>query len=175
MNFFHKNRLIFWVLIILVVINISALVSFFIFTKPRVPAPCCSAEVQQCNTFRDELKLSAEQALKVTAINKKYAETAEPIASAIKQTRADILTELEKQDPDTLRLNSLTNQLTALQMKIQKENIIQYRELKRVCTPEQASRLSALYRDLYGCPMQGGQMKHRYRQGQGNNKNTKCE
>jgi Spy/CpxP family protein refolding chaperone len=175
MNFFHRNRLIFWVLIILVVINISALISFFIFTKPPAPAPCCSPAEQQCIAFRDELSLSATQTLQVAAINKIYKESAEPVANAIKETRAAILTELEKDSPDSLQLNALTNQLALLQMKIQKENITQYRALKHVCTTDQALKLSALYRDLYGCPMQHGQMKHRYRHGQGDSRETKCE
>jgi Spy/CpxP family protein refolding chaperone len=175
MNFFQKNRLILWVLILLTVINISALVSFFMFTKTPAPAACCTPEEQQCVAFRDELDLSAEQTLKVSDINKKYTESAEPIATAIKETRAAILTELEKETPDTTQLNILANQLTLLQMKIQRENIKQYGDLKRVCTPEQVQKLSALYRDLYGCPMKNGQMKHRYRNGQGNSGKSKCE
>ncbi len=166
MNFFHRNRFIFWVLIILVAINISALVSFFLFSKPPAAAPCCSPEEQQCIAFRDELNLSADQNQQVTAINKVYTESAEPIAATIKEMRASILTELEKESPDTLQLNTFVAQLAVLQMKIQKENIKQFSALKRVCTPDQAQRLSALYRDLYGCPMQNGQMKHRYRHGQ---------
>jgi Spy/CpxP family protein refolding chaperone len=176
MNFFHKNRLIFWVLIFLVVINISALISFFFFSKTQetVAAPCCSAEEQQCMAFRDELNLTAEQTLKVNAINKNYMETASPLATDIKNTRAVILTELEKVEPDTTQLNLLMNQLSLLQIKIQKENIRQFSELKRVCTPEQAHRLSALYRDLYGCPMRDGQMKHRNHNGQGEGNKTPC-
>ncbi|MEI7723804.1 MAG: hypothetical protein WCK09_01800 [Bacteroidota bacterium] len=175
MNFFHKNRLIFWVLIILVVINISALVSFFFFTKTPETIACCPPETQQCSAFRDELKLTAAQSLKVAEINKIYKASAEPIATAIKETRAAILTELEKEAPDSTHLNALVNQIALLQSNIQKENIKQYTNLKHVCTPDQANRLSALYRDLYGCPMQNGQMNHRYRHGQGNAKKQNCE
>jgi Spy/CpxP family protein refolding chaperone len=175
MNFFSKNRLIFWVLMILVVINISALISFFLFTQEQPPAPCCSPEEQQCVAFRDELNLSAEQTLKVNEINKNYRKSAEPIVTAIKETRAAILTELDKAEPQTMRLTELTNRLALLQTEIQKENIQQYSELKRVCTPEQAHNLSALYRDLYGCPMKDDQMKHRYRHGQGKRTATDCK
>jgi len=175
MNFFQKNRLIFWALIILVVINISALGSFLLVKKNQVPANRCAPEEQQCMAFRDELNLTEEQMLLVNAINKNYRESAGPIVLAIKEARTAILTELENEVPDTSRLNSLTNQLALLQMKIQKENIKQYSELKRVCTPEQAQRLSALYRDLYGCPMQDNQTKRRSRHGQGNNHQVNCE
>jgi Spy/CpxP family protein refolding chaperone len=175
MNLIVKNRLIFWVLIILVVINVSALVSFFLFTKPPAPAPCCPPEEQQCMAFRDELKLSEAQTVQVNAINNAYAASAGPVSAEIKKTRAAILTEMENETPDTVKLTLLTDQLALLQMKIQKENIKQYSELKRVCTPEQAQRLSGLYRDLYGCPMQNGQKKHRYRHGQDSARMKPCE
>ena len=175
MNFFLKNRLIFWALIFLVVLNISALTSFFLFRKSQSPAACCTPEQKQCMAFRDELKLSADQTLKVTDINNKYMVVAEPIAKAIKDTRASILTELENEAPDTLKLNQLALNLSMLQLKIQKENIKQYSALKKVCNPEQALRLSALYRDLYGCSMQAGQMKNRYRKGQGARDNGGCQ
>ena len=175
MNFFQKKRLIFWVMIILVVINVAALSSFFLFKKTPVPADCCTPEKQQCAAFRDELKLSDEQTLKVATINQSYKESAGPISTSIKETRTTILAELDKEQPDTNRLNVFASELALLQLKIQKENIKQYLALKRVCTPEQAQRLSALYRDLYGCPMQNGQMKHRYRKGQVNGNKAKCE
>jgi protein CpxP len=175
MNLFQKNQLIFWVLIILVVINVSALASFFLLTKPQTPAPCCPPEEQQCVAFRDELDLSAAQIKEVNILNKNYRESAEPVVAAIKETREAILTELERSAPDTMSINTLTNRLAILQVKIQKENIKQYSELRRVCTPEQAQRLSALFRDLYGCPMKDGPAKHRNRHGQGATQNKKCE
>jgi Spy/CpxP family protein refolding chaperone len=166
MNFLYKNRLMFWVLIVLVVVNLAALASFFLYPKSKSEPVCCNPEEQQCNAFRQELKLTDAQTLQVNEINKTYTETAKPVAVAIKETRTEILNELEKEKPDTLRLDTLTKQLSMLQMRIQKENISQYIALKRVCTTEQALKLSALYRDLYGCPMQNGNMKHRFRKGQ---------
>ena len=175
MNFFQRNRFIFWVLMFLVIINISALASFFLFRKSQAPAACCTPAQQQCAAFRDELKLSDQQTVQVSKINSAYTIVAGPISQAVKETRASILTELEKESPDTLLLNKMALNLSLLQLEIQKENIRQYRALKKVCTPEQAQRLSALYRDLYGCSMQGGQMKYRYRKGQGTGKRGMCE
>lgn len=175
MNFFTKNRLIFWLLIFLLVINISALVSFFLFTKPQAEPVCCTPEEQQCVAFRDELDLTSEQSLQVSEINRKYMEFAGPLAADIKDARALLLTELEQDTPDTIQLNALTDQIVLLQHKIQMENIRQYQALKRVCNPEQAHRLSALYRDLYGCPMQSSQGQHRYRHGQGNSGKSECK
>jgi Spy/CpxP family protein refolding chaperone len=175
MNFFSKNRFISWALIILVIINVSALLSFLFFTSPKQESSCCPADQQQCVAFRDELKLSAAQEKLVAEINNRYMESAAPVAADIKSTRAALLNELETEQPDSIRMDSLSNRIALLQVKIQHENISQYLALKKVCTPQQAQKLSTLYRELYGCPMQNEPGKHRYRNGQGNSGRMKCE
>lgn len=171
MNFFSRYRIILWSLIILIVINVSAILSFLIFSRQDKPAEkdCCSQEEQRGRAFRSELGLTEEQALKVDLINNTYRSSAEPIAAEIKQKRALILSELEHENPDTIFLLEVVKKLAELQMEIQQKNIGQYLELKKVCTPEQTLRLSSLYRDLYGCPMQKNSMqnRHKNRHGQG--------
>ena len=176
MNFFHKNRFAFWVMIILIIINISALASFFLLTRHAASPTCCPADGKQGHSITNELGLSAVQTEKVSFINQNYKAHAEPIAASIKDTRSAILNELEQQNPDTNLLNRLTSELSVLQKNIQQENIKQYMELKKVCNQEQAQRLSALYRDLYGCPMKTIGMLHQYRHGQGKNAGEpRCE
>jgi hypothetical protein len=63
-------------------------------------------------------------------------------------------------------LENLILQLTELQRKMQHANVNQYMMLKRIVTPEQANRLSALYRELYGCPMKDKRMQPGQRDGQ---------
>jgi Spy/CpxP family protein refolding chaperone len=167
MNFFLKNRYLFWVLIILIVINISALVSFYLFSRSAPGVSYCPPEGKGGHSFSNELGLSVAQTAKVSSINQTYKLNAEPIVSEIKNTRSAILNELEQEAPDTNLLNKLTNELSLLQRQVQQENIKQYMNLKNVCNQEQAQRLSALYRDLYGCPMKGNSMRHQYRHGQG--------
>jgi len=112
----------------------------------------------------------------VDSINQNYKINAGPIVASIKNIRSAILNELEKETPDTSMLNKLTDELSVMQKKVQQENIKQYLKLKNVCDLEQAQRLSALYRDLYGCPMKDNTVRHQYRHGQGNSKaGARCE
>jgi Spy/CpxP family protein refolding chaperone len=175
MNFFDKNRFLFWTLLVLIVINISALISFFMFTRSGDKVPCASPDKQQCYAFREELDLTDSQNSQVMEINRIYRDSARPIAAAIRDARASVLSELEKENPDTNYLNSLLISISDRQIKIQKENMRQYMALKRVCTPDQAKKLSALYRELYGCPMHNEQPKHRHRRGQSNSDTLNCE
>jgi Spy/CpxP family protein refolding chaperone len=167
MNFFQKYRYIAWVLIILIVINVAALVSFFLFNQSPPAESCCPEPTEKGRFFSTELGLSAGQTEKVSVINQNYKNEAEPIVAAIKKSRNAILSELEEEQPDTALLNRLSEELSVLQKNIQRENIKQYLELKKVCNPEQAHRLSALYRDLYGCPMKAKGMQHKNRHGKG--------
>ncbi len=167
MNFLNKNRFLTWLLIVLVFINLSALASFLIYIKTRPALVTCETQPAQGCALRNELELSDEQAGSVDLINSDYKNNVEPIVSDIRDLRSEIIDELDKESPDTVVLNRLASGLSSLQNKMQKENIRQYLELKKICAPNQALRLSELYRDLYGCPMKGKGMQHRYRHGQG--------
>jgi len=166
MELYNKNRLLFWLLIVLVVNNIAALASFFIFSKKAVAPVCEKPSAMTCSGFCEELELTPTQTEKVEAINRNYKNNAATIVIEIKNKRIEILNELNKEKSDTSVTNKLASELSFLQSNLQRENIRQYLELKKVCTPEQAQLLSALYRDLYGCQMQGKGMKNRYRHGQ---------
>lgn len=162
MNSVIKQRLVLWGLISILVLNLSALAGYFIF-RPNEPSPDeCISNPGDGRGFMSELNLSGEQQETVARINKKYRQEAEPLALRLREQRNHMLTELEKDSPDTLILEELAGSMSVLQEQIQKINIRQYLDLKKVCTPEQALRLSALYRNLYGCPMQGNKTMHRH-------------
>lgn len=175
MNFFSKNRLVFWIFIVLILINVSALVTFYFYSTrvKEVPA-CCSEEEKSQRALSNELGLTDGQSATVAEINNAYREKARPIAMSIRETRELILAELEKATPDTAMITQWARSIATLQMGMQQQNIKQYLELKKVCTPQQAQRLSSLYRDLYGCPMQENKMRHQYRRGQCASDSMKC-
>jgi hypothetical protein len=152
MNFFSKNRFVFWLLIFLVVVNLSAFITFLIYFLPH-SAP--SAQNQQENpgtAFRKELSLSPSQSDKVNFILADYRKTTEPFTTNIRDYRAQILEELAKDKPDTEMLNRCGEQVCLLQKQMQNASVKQYMALKEICNPEQCRRLSALYFELYGCP-----------------------
>jgi Spy/CpxP family protein refolding chaperone len=166
MNFFNRTKITFWVMIVLIVINIAALISYFYFSRPACETPGCENRNGSENALQTALGLTAEQSAKVATINETYQQTAGPVSAAIKENRGAILTEMEKENPDSAAINTLIRNLSELQIKLQQENIRQYMELKKVCNSEQAQKLSAFYRELYGCPMKGKQMQQRHRHGQ---------
>lgn len=170
MELYKKNRLLFWLLLFLIVMNLSALISFCFFMQKKPASTCDPAQAEKCNVFQQELDLSDDQVIRVEEINMRYRSISEPLVGAIREKRDGIMNELENTNPDTNILIRHSMELSTLQNKMQKENIRQYLALKKICNPEQLQRLSGLYRELYGCPMKEKGKQHRYRHGQNKGK-----
>lgn len=165
METYHKNRLLFWVLIFLVIVNLAALGTYFFFPRQQTVVTCKEGASTPGCVYQSRLDLTDEQARQVDLISEDYLKISRPIADEIKGIRGEILDELTVDQPDTSYLNELGSALAELQVQLQRKNIEHYMALKEVCNPEQAMRLSNLYRELYGCPMQGqGRgIKHKHR------------
>ena len=168
METYRKNRFIFWILIFLVVVNLAALGTYFFFPREQKTMVTCDEDMMSAGClYQNQLDLTDDQTKQVDLLSEAYMQASGPIAEAIKNTRGDILDELSTIAPDTMHLGQLSEKLSRLQSQLQRENIKHYMALKEVCSPDQAMRLSNLYRELYGCPMQGQGMgmQHRHRHG----------
>ncbi len=177
MNIFNNNRIVFWILIFLIVVNITTLTTFFIYTRKTASDPELVSGPGKGYALRQELSLKPDQTLKVNMINETYKASSEPIVKAIREKKAVLLEELSKDETDTTLVVKLADDIVIEQKKLQVANIKQFLDLKRVCTPEQTQKLSQIYSELYGCENKGmgrgkgnGQGKgnrHRYGQQKG--------
>lgn len=163
------NRFILWALIFLAIINISALLSFFLFDRNSSNIPVNVAVGKPGQVLKTELSLTDEQELKVKSINSVYKVQSEPIVDSIKSAKSRLLEELSKEKTNTQTINSILKELGIHQNNLQQANVKQFLALKQVCTPEQTQKLSGIYAELYGCSANGNGegkgMKHRHRYG----------
>jgi len=174
MNIFNNNRTVFWILIFLVLINITALVTYFVYMRKPAIEPVPGSGFKHGIALRQELSLTPDQSIKVNEINAAYKASSEPIVAAIKEKKAVLLEELSKDNTDLAKAEKLADDVILDQKKLQMANIKQFLDLKKVCTPEQTQKLSRIYSELYGCENKGmgrgrgkGQgkgMRHRYGQ-----------
>jgi hypothetical protein len=173
MNFFSKNKVVFWLMIFLVVINLSALVTFLVFFSKNTTESKLQPRENPGMAIRKELSLSVPQSEKVEAVLADYRNTTEPITTNIRNYRSRLLEELAKDNPDTTVLNKCGEEICLLQKQMQKASVKQYMALKEICNPAQCQRLSALYFELYGFQGKGQGMgrgkgmMHQYRGAQG--------
>ena len=164
MNIFNNNRTVFWILIFLVLINITALATYFVFIRKPASESMPVSGLKPGIALRQELSLAPGQSLKVNKINESYQASSEPIVVAIREKKAILLEELSKENTDISLVEKLANDIVTEQKKLQMANIKQFLDLKKVCTPEQTRKLSQIYSELYGCKNKG------MGRGQGNGK-----
>ncbi len=174
MNIFNNNRTVFWILIFLALINITALATYFIYMRKPASETVSGSGLKHGIALKQELSLTPDQSIKVNEINTAYKTSSEPIVTSIKEKKAILLEELSKEDTDDNLVVKLADDIVTEQKKLQMTNIKQFLDLKKVCTPEQTQKLSQIYSELYGCENKGkgngqgkGQgkgMRHRYGQ-----------
>ncbi len=174
MNFSNNNRSIFWILIFLVLVNISVLAGYFIVFRNAVNKSIPEIASKPGGALKEKLSLTPDQTVKVQEINSVYKSESEPIILSIREKKAELLEELSKENTDTNTVSTLTEEVMMEQTKLQKANIHQFLDLKKVCTPEQTKKLSQIYSELYGYSDagkgngkgKGNGMGRRYRWGQ---------
>jgi len=174
MNALSKNRILFWILIFLVLVNISVLAGYFVVFRNSANKAIPETTAKPGWALQKELSLTPDQIDKVQAINHEYKTSSEPIILNIQKTKAKLLDELAKENTDTLLMTKLAEDVNLEQKKLQMANIHQFLDLKKVCSPEQTKKLSQIYSDLYGCSNigkgyghgNGNGMGHRHRWGQ---------
>ena len=155
MTIFNNNRIVFWILIFLIVVNIATFTTFFIYTRKTATEPTPVSRSGKGYALRQELSLKPDQSLKVNAINENYKASSEPIVLAIREKKADLLAELSKDETDTNLVVKLADDIVIEQKKLQMANVKQFLDLKKVCTPEQTQKLSQIYSEMYGCENKG--------------------
>lgn len=170
------NRFILWALIFLAIINVSALLSFYLFARNSSNNTASVVDSKPGLVLKTELSLSEEQEMKVKKINSEYKVQSEPIVDSIKSAKSRLLDELSKENTNTQTISNILKDLGIHQNNLQQANVKQFLALKQVCTPEQTLKLSGIYAELYGCSVNGkgdGKgMKHRHRYGKQRNSNN---
>ncbi len=173
MNFFSKNKLIFWVLIFLVTVNLTALVTIgILYSRYNKLVENQSVE-KPTMAFQRELDLTPSQSEKVDVILEEFRNSTDSVRNRMRESRAALLEELARENPDTNHIFELTGTISLLQRHMQNASAKQYLALKKICNPDQCKRLSDLYFEFYGFQGKGpgmgrgeGKMRQ-YRGGQG--------
>jgi len=155
MNIFNNNRIVFWILIFLVLVNIAALGTYFFYMRKLANEHESGSGLKRGIVLQQELALTPDQSLAVNKINATYQSSSEPIVEAIRGKKAQLLEELSNEDTDSAVLIQLTSAVVNEQKKLQIANIKQFLDLKKVCTPEQTHKLAQIYAGLYGFEQTG--------------------
>jgi Spy/CpxP family protein refolding chaperone len=157
----RKYRLLLWVTIFSVVLNLSLLgtVAFHLWqgnakaSSHPLPGRGARFEEQMPRMFKNRFDLNPEQQQLFRQHHREFRELAAQLAEEMSKVREQMMEELLSEKPDTLRLNQFSQQIGELHAKLKKISYVFYLELKEDCPPEQIQQLNEMFMGL----LQSGQ------------------
>jgi hypothetical protein len=159
MDIFKQNKILIWLVIILVVINLGTLTGMWILnfsgkhhkemSKPRDhKTDKKMREPGRFEMFGHELKFDAEQNEKYDEISTGHHKEMQTIADSINEKKKQILTEITKPEPDIAKVEILFTEIGKYQSFIEKEIFNHFLKIKMLCNDEQKIRFYNLIKDI---------------------------
>jgi hypothetical protein len=146
MNDIVKKRLIIYLLIFLVIINLTALLTFLYFKwsadKPHGFPPGNRFAMHRCISefCKNELNLSKDQMIKFQKIKSDYHSQANIYIDSLELLRKSMFEELALSQPDKQKLNKIANDIGRLTVTLKLKTIDHFLAIRSICTPEQQKK-----------------------------------
>lgn len=148
MDFFTKNKMLFWCVVILVLLNIVTLGSFWLGKPHRAPLAGPGGQQDGQKIMAERLGLSEEQAEQVERIRNEHFMRTRPLQDDMHKIRLDLLNEIFKDEPDEVKIQEMFSEIGDKQVRFEKNLYRHFQELKEVCSPQQMQELKMMLRDL---------------------------
>lgn len=161
------NKWLIGVVVLLVVMNISAIVTMLYHKKQEIKAEEVTLQEITAGAgpsikysgrwFKDELGLTREQMREFSGFNPSFRQKTGYINRQLTEKRKLMLDEMAAENSDTIKLNILADSIGKLHSELKKATYSYYLEFKRICTPEQHDKLMLIFNEMFGgnVPMGG--------------------
>ena len=154
-TYFTRYRILFWLIIILLIVNISAITTIFLSidirnkkdARPFYQRPELHRH-RDGRFFEKSLGLSEEQHLQFKAAKHKFFSEAKKIAGQMHNKRVEFISELASDVPDTLKLQDIAEEIGMLHSKLKYQTYKHYLEMKNICTKEQQEELTRIFKSM---------------------------
>ena len=149
MDYFTKNKMLFWCVIILVLINIVTLASFWMGGPSFRHLLRAKESPDGGKIMAERLQLSDEQTEQFQQIRNKHFMRTRPLQNDAHKIRLDLLDEIFSSEPNQTKIQSLFTELENKQSQFDKLLFEHFQELKNACDSEkQVEELKIMLRDL---------------------------
>lgn len=152
MEFQKKNRIMIWTITVLLIMNIAtlALLWFSQFKKPKPFPPLGNQEslMEGVKFLERELNLSEIQIQQFIESRNKHAEKWREIQDKIHLLKTEILDEVFKPYPDSVKIRMLSNEIGQQQAEFEYDLFHHFSELNYYCRPEQQEKLKLFLNDI---------------------------
>jgi hypothetical protein len=161
-----------WVIVVLVVMNLSTFITIFYHqhtsniavsdTLQHQQSLEANAEKYSGRYFRDKLNLDGDQMDKFREINPEFRQQARYITMELADKRKRMLLEMSSSQYDTVKLNMISDSIGLLHSRLKKITYKYYLDLKNICNTEQKIQLEQLFKEMFtndapmGFPGKGG-------------------
>jgi Spy/CpxP family protein refolding chaperone len=150
-----KKRLLALGFILLVVINVSALLTFAYNRWFRAPGRTPAADSAGATSFERHLCLSGEQERCIKDIRFSFDSEIGKIQAQMREKRRAMVEEMKKESPDNASIEMLIEEISGLQAEIQKKAVLNLLKEKEVLTPGQKATFFRMFED-HVCPREKG-------------------
>jgi len=172
MNYFNKKNIFLWAFIILLVFNISGLITFYVhvnnFKKDNTEFRFHERPNPRC-FIQEELNLSDEQLSNFDELRKTQIRNSKYSRNIIFEENKVLYDEITNENPDLNVIDSLLEDMGKLHIQLYQNNINHYNELKMLCDDKQIEKLNEFYKEIM-FQQKKGHTRHNYKQNRINRK-----
>ena len=150
MNYFKNRNVLIWLLVALLVINISAIGTIiyhvYLDTEPSGFRPEPDTEVPLF--MKDRMQLNDRQWEDFKQNHRKFRSASRALFSSMHENRKEMLEEIRRESPDKEKLYELADEYGRMHAKLKKRTVDHFLEMKKDITPEQERRMNIFLRNL---------------------------
>jgi len=151
----NKVKILQWLVVLLIALNLSTIISI-VYHKHQEAADneliifdSNSESRLNGRYFRQTLGFDNEQMEAFRQANRSFQPRANAIIFRVDSLKNDIFSELKKGNPDTTKLNSLSESIGEQHALLKKETNQFYLNIKNVCTDAQKEQLNEVFSPLF--------------------------
>ncbi|MBI9033334.1 MAG: periplasmic heavy metal sensor [Bacteroidales bacterium] len=162
----NKRENILKLIIVLTIINLAALGTMFyhmyLEREPELP------DSRAREIYRKELQLNPDQQMDFDLLHDQFKNQSKEVVDQIREQKFLMIQELEKEEPDTIVLNRISEDLGMLHIQLKRSTYQHFLQMKKVCKPEQRKHLNRMYRNMIERPKDDTHRRGRHRRGNRN-------
>lgn len=137
-----RNKWLVAIIVILVLINLATIGSFWWMRKPHHPP-------KLEKIFEKELSLTPEQTAQFSVLDDTHRAKAMQLQDSMKLYKSGLFEEMLSDNPNPIVLDSINVRIGATQIALDKNLVQHYSELKALCTSaEQKEKLKAIFQKI---------------------------
>jgi Spy/CpxP family protein refolding chaperone len=148
MDYFTKNKMLFWCVVVLVVLTTATLTSFWLGKLTIMPPIAPGQRAGGQRIMEEQLELTDEQSQHFEQIRNEHFMRTRPLQDDAHKIRLDLLNETLASEPNQARIKNLFTELENKQSQFEKNLFSHFQELKEACNEQQTEELKKMLRDL---------------------------